>query len=105
MIGLFIFGIVGLYEVSHFQSLFSTRLYADMSVSVSFLGCIISDELVFYFVLALSPSSCITCTGSLPSGSNVGVLYSYITGTISSPFKSRNIFMVSDGSIVSILPT
>ena len=47
MIGSWIFGIVGLYEVSNFLSAFSTLSYADVSMSASILWYVNSHELGF----------------------------------------------------------
>ena len=91
---------VGLYSVSSFLSEFNNLLYADTSVLASFLWYVKSDDFVFSFYLALSTSSGITRTGRLSSGYDVGVLSLSIPDTRSYLFKSRNIFMVSTGSIV-----
>ena len=73
--------------------------YYDVYMPVSFLGCVSSDYLIFSFVLALSTSLGIVCTGRGSYGSDVGVFSSCTTSSIpvtkSSSFKSRNIFMVS----------
>ena len=56
------------------------------------------------FILELSPSSGIMCTGSRYSGFGVGVFHYcttyYIPGTKPFSFKSQNIFMFSTGSVV-----
>ena len=82
-----------------------TLSYSDVSLPVAFLRYVGSDDLIFSFVLALSPSSGIVCTGSGSYGSDVGVLSSCnnysIPGTKSFLFKLCNIFVISAGSVFS----
>ena len=100
MTGSCTFGIVRLYEVSNFLSAFNNLSYSDMYRLSYFLWYVNYDEFDFPFSLTLSPLPGITCTGSLSSVSDVGVLYYSIPGTKSSLFESWNIFMVYSGSII-----
>ena len=82
MTGSCIFCTVGFYDVSSFFIPFNSLPYKDVSVSESFLWYVNYDEFSeFSFGLTLSPSSSITCTGILYSGSDVGMMSSSIYGT------------------------
>ena len=70
-----IIGIVRLYVVSNFFSAFNALSYTDVYVLASFLWYVNSDDF-FLFRLTLSSSSGMTYTGSLFSGSDVGILSS-----------------------------
>ena len=76
--------IVGLYELSRLFSVFNTLSYAYVSVLESFLCYMSSDDFEFLFELTLYLSLGITCTGTLSSVSDVGILSYSIPGTKSS---------------------
>ena len=99
-----IVGIVGLYKVSKLLRVFNNLSHTYVSMLASFLWYVNFDDFDFLSSPTISPSSGITCTGSLysglSSGSDVGDLSSYIPGTKSSSCKSQKIFGVSAWSVV-----
>ena len=104
MIGSCILGMFGLYKISNFLSAFITLSFADVSVLSYFVWYLNSYYFNISFVLTLSTSSVIMCTGSLysdlSSGSDVGVLHFSIRGTKFSSCASRKIFIISTVSII-----